>query len=908
MALSGTFLADFSDFYAACQKAEVSVKSIGEGAATVGTRLNTMVDQFSGRRLVAEATLLTRAIEEIGGVGKLTTAELGRVSAKAGEAVEKLQKMGQTVPKGLEQIAAAGKPINTGLKEMLGTLAPLAGAFGVTFSIGAVVGFAKSIMNTAGELKKFSAQTGISVEGLQTLQAAGDDTGNTIDEMSRAISTFQERMLTGDDSAVNALEQLGLQFENLKRLTPDQQFIRISDALRQVKDPALQAHLATELFGKTGREVLPTLKRGFDDLKDSVHGMSEGTVEDLDTASATLARWARNTGSAVAEVLVYLARLPGKIGIDPAEKERAREAAEYAASLKKAADEAERLFRAQNLPQGAAMPHAPMGDELRRLNDDLDFQRKQEVERREQVEKATKKEEDAQRKLNAELRQYNNFLVEREFQDEAERMTRVAAATAEAAKQQAALNTWIYNSSTSLERFVGIDFTPLKEGMLSWLPATGLEAGPSVFAGLGASLTKGMAASIMGALQGGGNVLQSVGATVGNILLDPKQSGIGGAITTQVGKLPGVIGSALGSVLPMVGTLLGPALELASKGIGKLLGKDEESKTVNPLRDQFIAAAGGLAELNTQAAGAGVTLANLLHADTVDEYNAAIEELTGAFGTQQAALDLVMQTAQRYGFTLEELGPALQRQELDQQAQQLYKDFQVLTSAGIDQVAITEKMAASVNAYVGEAVAMGVEVPEAMRPMLQQMADMGQLTDASGNKIENLEDSGVSFAMSMSAGFKSLIAEVSKLTDAIARGLGVAVDQTSSKLKGMPKQLPVEIVYRDPGFERVHDVEVRYSTPGGGLEGFQHGTDGYRNFGAGTPVMLHGWEAVVPREAASTAGVPLLGSGPAAAPVVVTIDARGALFNDPGSEQRLADRIQQALDAKHGLTHKRRAA
>jgi len=50
------------------------------------------------------------------------------------------------------------------------------------------------------------------------------------------------------------------------------------------------------------------------------------------------------------------------------------------------------------------------------------------------------------------------------------------------------------------------------------------------------------------------------------------------------------------------------------------------------------------------------------------------------------------------------------------------------------------------------------------------------------------------------------------------------------------------------------------------------------------------------------------GGAVAVAPVVVTIDARGALFNDPGSDQRLADRIAQALDAKHALQHKRRAA
>ena len=249
----------------------------------------------------------------------------------------------------------------------------------------------------------------------------------------------------------------------------------------------------------------------------------------------------------------------------------------------------------------------------------------------------------------------------------------------------------------------------------------------------------------------------------------------------------------------------------------------------------------------------------------------------------------------------------MQRQELDKYAQQLYKDWEVLNTAGIDTVAITTRMAESVNAYVNQALAMGTEVPEAMRPMLEAMAASGQLLDANGNKIENLEDSGLSFSMSMSKGFQALITEVSKLTDAIARGLGVAVESTSERLARMPRSIPVDIIYKDPGFSRTHDVEVIYhGQPPQQIEGFQEGTHGkFVDFGSESIVALHGREAVVPEhEAGSLAGA----AGGGAAPIVINIDARGALFNDPGSDLRLAARIDQALSAKHGLTNKRRAA
>jgi hypothetical protein len=56
------------------------------------------------------------------------------------------------------------------------------------------------------------------------------------------------------------------------------------------------------------------------------------------------------------------------------------------------------------------------------------------------------------------------------------------------------------------------------------------------------------------------------------------------------------------------------------------------------------------------------------------------------------------------------------------------------------------------------------------------MIQQGVLYDAAGNKIENLESAGISFAMTMSEGFKALITEVQKLTRAIAVGLGLAIE------------------------------------------------------------------------------------------------------------------------------------
>jgi len=154
---------------------------------------------------------------------------------------------------------------------------------------------------------------------------------------------------------------------------------------------------------------------------------------------------------------------------------------------------------------------------------------------------------------------------------------------------------------------------------------------------------------------------------------------------------------------------------------------------------------------------------------------AAINELTAALQFQDQAMAVLQETTEKYGFTLEELGPAFARQALDQQAQALFKDFQVLTAAGIDVDTVLSRMGESIQQFVSDALKTGTEIPAAMAPMLQRMVEMGQLTDDNGNVINDLKEAGVSFALTMSQGFQSLIGEVQKLTDAISRGLGLAI-------------------------------------------------------------------------------------------------------------------------------------
>jgi len=348
--------------------------------------------------------------------------------------------------------------------------------------------------------------------------------------------------------------------------------------------------------------------------------------------------------------------------------------------------------------------------------------------------------------------------------------------------------------------------------------------------------------------------------------------------TKETGKLQSTLnGAAIGF------SVAGPWGAAVGAGIGLLKGffnAAKAAKEVRNLREDFLAAAGGAEELRDRAAKAGASLDDLFAAKKKGDLEAAINDINKAFKFQEDALNMVTEAAQRYGFTLEELGPALQRQELDKQAQQLYKDWELLNSAGLDSIAINERMSEAVSKYVQQASALGIEVPEAMRPMLEAFVKAGTLLDANGDAITDLEDSGLSFSMTMSEGFKKLIEQVEKLTDVISRSLTDAIKEVP------PIEIPAHVYTSDP-----HNYNYRSPKA---LPGFAEGTNGYQNFGAGTPVMLHGWEAVVPR-------------GEAAPGTTIVINAQGALFDSPSDLQRLADRVNEALTAKYGIRNAMRA-
>ena len=284
MAITATFKADFTSFTTAVNQAEVELRGFEEGAGKVDSSLTKMANSLSGTKLIQDATLMAEAVERIGGVSMLTEKELQKVSAQASEAAAKLTAMGQDVPPGIQEIADQAKNVESTSQGLIGTLKTLAATFGIAFSVNALKDFAISVIQTGAHIGDLSQKLGVSTEAIQRWKYAAEQGGATIDHVDTAISTMNRTLSDGNTGTKAILEQIGLAFDDIRKLSPEDAFNAITDAVGEIEDPMLRAEAATRLFGRSGQELLPAIADGFQKVGKETKVMSEDTIRRLKEA------------------------------------------------------------------------------------------------------------------------------------------------------------------------------------------------------------------------------------------------------------------------------------------------------------------------------------------------------------------------------------------------------------------------------------------------------------------------------------------------------------------------------------------------------------------------------------------------------------------------------------------------
>lgn len=306
MAINAKFQADFAGFIHAVDQAEIALVDMSKGAGKVETTLNRMTDNFSGRKVIQEAALMTVAIENAGGAATLTATELEHVGRVTNEAADKMKAMGLEVPAGIQKIADQTREVEGRFGSLKGLATDVAAGLIGMFSLRAGVGFVEDVVKQASALQDLSNKTHIGVEDLQAMTSALSQAGITGEELGKAMFSLSQKISGDDKSVEKGLQKLGLSLADVKGLEGEQLFLAMERGLSQLQG-GLRDNAAAELFGSKLGGAMAGAADDIDGTVAAAHRlntvMSADTVAALDTFGESLERAQGNLTAIAANMI-----------------------------------------------------------------------------------------------------------------------------------------------------------------------------------------------------------------------------------------------------------------------------------------------------------------------------------------------------------------------------------------------------------------------------------------------------------------------------------------------------------------------------------------------------------------------------------------------------------------------------
>jgi len=121
------------------------------------------------------------------------------------------------------------------------------------------------------EIHKMSARTGVGATALSELAFAAEQSGASVADVEKGFFGLSRALFDaaqGSKMPKDALAEIGLTFEELQGLNPEEQFMKIADGIAGIEDVSVRGAVAQKLFGRAGRQMLPMLAEGSAGIKE----------------------------------------------------------------------------------------------------------------------------------------------------------------------------------------------------------------------------------------------------------------------------------------------------------------------------------------------------------------------------------------------------------------------------------------------------------------------------------------------------------------------------------------------------------------------------------------------------------------------------------------------------------------
>lgn len=213
----------------------------------------------------------------------------------------------------------------SGLQQQITSVASsIKSAFGAVAGAAALSGVAsmiKSVSEYAGGLQDLSEQTGFSTDALQELNYAAINGGSSIEDMTTAIRKMQDVLgqKKATDDQIKALDKLGLGFNQLKAMAPEEAFKKLAEAISNIPNQMERTAAATDFFGKGGMKIA-SMAGDMDKFAKAAHDAGAvvdkeliKSVADFDDAVVSSIQTVKSWGISVIGAIQKVASSAGKL-------------------------------------------------------------------------------------------------------------------------------------------------------------------------------------------------------------------------------------------------------------------------------------------------------------------------------------------------------------------------------------------------------------------------------------------------------------------------------------------------------------------------------------------------------------------------------------------------------------------
>ena len=186
---------------------------------------------------------------------------------------------------GLKNMEKGGKKVEGSLVGSFSSMAKgIGSSMAAAFTVEAVVGAAKSLLDFVGQLQDQAEALGVNTEKLQGLQGAMSQSGVSAEKFTKGMATLNQNIQQAKEdtgSARDSFTALGITFADIANDSPDELILKIADGLKNAKDPAAAFAAALDLLGKNNINFVAGLKGGREEVEKLADSIEKISKEDV---------------------------------------------------------------------------------------------------------------------------------------------------------------------------------------------------------------------------------------------------------------------------------------------------------------------------------------------------------------------------------------------------------------------------------------------------------------------------------------------------------------------------------------------------------------------------------------------------------------------------------------------------